>query len=328
MNIFLSAIGFLLVIGLVKSDGVRVPPKKEWGYLYPKTNVMPGDWGSVDGKCNGKVQSPINVKSEATLFDSQIGPIEIKKVLGGASETWKVENNGHGVKYTPLDSDFEWVMQPSKETFKLLQMHFHWRGSEHLVDDHKFAGELHLVTQSKSNQSQYSVIGFLIKMVDSDNMAMKPLIDDIPKLREAKSEINATNFKLMDLIPMKVKDFFRYTGSLTTPTCDEIVEWNLVNMPLLTLSENQLVQLQTLKDKNGDALLTNSRPIQPINGRVVKRSFNQFEMYKAANGELIEKKPEPKPEPKKEECLPECLPECPPEKHVECKPKRKRMPKC
>ena len=161
-------------------------------------------------------------------------------------------------------------------------------------------------------------------MVDSDNMAMKPLIDDIPKLRMAKSEINATNFKLTDLIPMRVKDFFRYTGSLTTPTCDEIVEWNLVNMPLLTLSENQLVQLQTLKDKNGSALLTNSRPVQPINGRVVKRSFNQFEMYKAANGELIEKKPEPKPEPKKEECLPEC----PEEKHVECKPRRKRMPKC
>ena len=93
MNIFLSTIGLLLVIGLVKIDGVKV---KDWGYLYPKVNVMPGDWGSVDGKCDGKVQSPINVKSEATLFDAQIGPIEIKKVLGGASETWKVENNGHG----------------------------------------------------------------------------------------------------------------------------------------------------------------------------------------------------------------------------------------
>ena len=68
------------------------------------------------------------------------------------------------MKYTPIDSDFEWTMQPSNETFKLLQMHFHWRGSEHLVDDHKFAGELHLVTQSKSNASQYSVIGFLIKV--------------------------------------------------------------------------------------------------------------------------------------------------------------------
>lgn len=52
-----------------------------------------------------------------------------------------------------------------KEEFKLLQLHFHWRGSEHFVNGIKYAGELHLVHQSKTNQGQFSVIGFLIQVI-------------------------------------------------------------------------------------------------------------------------------------------------------------------
>ena len=47
---------------------------------------------------------------------------------------------------------------------KLLQMHFHWRGSEHLVNGRKFAGELHMVHQSKTDQNKLAVLGFLIEV--------------------------------------------------------------------------------------------------------------------------------------------------------------------
>lgn len=277
MNLFVTVIGSLLLIGVANGAS-----GKGWGYLYGDKNILPENWGQQDAKCDGKVQSPINVISDATVFDDKIGPIEIRKTGGSpnGSEMWKVENNGHTVKYTPLNSEFQWVMYPQQETFKLLQLHFHWRGSEHIVDHHKFAGEVHLVTQSITNKEQYSVVGFLIKMVDEDNKAMRPLIEQMPQIRIAEAKINSTAFRLRDIVPMNVKDFFRYTGSLTTPSCDEIVEWNLANSPVLTLSENQLVQLQTLLDKNGDAILTNSRPIQPIGDRMVRRSFNPFDMHK------------------------------------------------
>ena len=68
------------------------------------------------------------------------------------------------VKYTPLNTEFEWTMYPQNEKFKLLQVHAHWRGSEHFVDNHKFDGEVHLVTQSVTNKEQLSVIGFMLKV--------------------------------------------------------------------------------------------------------------------------------------------------------------------
>lgn len=192
-------------------------------------------------------------------------------------------NNGHTVKLTPVDTDFKWIMHPQEEEFKLSQLHFHWRGSEHLVDHRKFAGEVHLVTQSVSNPGQYSVIGFLIKMSMRDNKNWDGLIDDLPKVGKADATLTVKDFRLADFVPMKARDFFRYSGSLTTPTCDEVVEWNLVNSPVLSLSEDQLISLQSLHDKNGDDILTNSRPVQPLNERVVKRSFNRFNLKSQAS---------------------------------------------
>jgi carbonic anhydrase len=39
---------------------------------------------------------------------------------------------------------------------------------------------------------------------------------------------------LLDLLPEeeKLKDYFRYLGSLTTPTCDETVIWTLFKEPI------------------------------------------------------------------------------------------------
>ena len=43
-------------------------------------------------------------------------------------------------------------------------MHFHWRGSEHFVDGHRFAAELHLVHQNVNDPGKYAVLGFLFRV--------------------------------------------------------------------------------------------------------------------------------------------------------------------
>ena len=55
-------------------------------------------------------------------------------------------------------------MISDSDTYKLSQMHFHWRGSEHQVDGKKFAGELHLVHQSLNESTKFAVLGFLIQV--------------------------------------------------------------------------------------------------------------------------------------------------------------------
>ena len=69
--------------------------------------------------------------------------------------------------FTPLNNkEFSFVMNPENEEYKLLQLHFHWRGSEHLINGRKFAGELHMVHQSKTDQNKLAVLAFFVEVID------------------------------------------------------------------------------------------------------------------------------------------------------------------
>jgi carbonic anhydrase len=48
--------------------------------------------------------------------------------------------------------------------YELLQMHFHWRGSEHRLNGHRFASELHLVHQNLNDSNKFAVIGFFFEV--------------------------------------------------------------------------------------------------------------------------------------------------------------------
>ncbi len=59
---------------------------------------------------------------------------------------------------------FTFIQTPEMVKFKLLQMHFHWRGSEHLFDGNEYAAELHLVHQSTVNPNNFAAVGFLFNV--------------------------------------------------------------------------------------------------------------------------------------------------------------------
>ena len=59
-----------------------------------------------------------------------------------------------------------------------------------------------------------------------------------------------------------------YEGSLTTPGCYEVVEWNNFLTPL-KVSKAQLAQFRMLDDSDSKDIVDNYRPPQPLNGRTV-----------------------------------------------------------
>ena len=64
-----------------------------------------------------------------------------------------------------------------------------------------------------------------------------------------------------------------YDGGLTTPTCDEIVEWNLATTPF-SISPNQMQRLLALINDCPQSISwegSTSRPVQPLNGRSVNQ---------------------------------------------------------
>lgn len=82
-------------------------------------------------------------------------------------------------------------------------------------------------------------------------MKLKPVIDVIPNIISYGSNDKSTSFRLGDLIPLSLENYYRYSGSLTTPGCDEIVEWIVIDSPVLTMSDEQLLDFQSLQDSHG-----------------------------------------------------------------------------
>ena len=76
-----------------------------------------------------------------------------------------------------------------------------------------------------------------------------------------------------DLLPEEeeLDLFYRYSGSLTTPTCDVVVTWTVFSKPN-TMSRAQLQQFRTLTNDEGRQLVNNDRPLQPKRSRVVQFS--------------------------------------------------------
>jgi carbonic anhydrase len=185
--------------------------------------------------------------------------------------------------------------------FEALQFHIH-TSSEHTVDGGRFSAELHTV-HKQIDGDRFAVVGMMIQP-DSfeDNEAFGLLlqgwykkeeavltacgisIDTSPAagaiFRDTSGELSGELFSPYDLLP-EGHAFYNYDGGLTTPPCSEVVEWNLSDkaVSVSVWQYSELVQL-ILKYRNPDTceLLTlastsggTSRPVQPLNGREVKR---------------------------------------------------------
>lgn len=125
-----------------------------------------------------------------------------------------------------------------KETYKLINIHFHWglfddSGSEHTIDGFRSAAEGHFVfkketltngfTYTPIRNDEIAVIGVLYQ---SSSRGIKLPLTDFSQVtaESGKIRIVKPNFLLKNLIP---NDFIyaTYKGSLTTPPCNETVDW-------------------------------------------------------------------------------------------------------
>jgi len=235
----------------------------------------PQFWGETYELCSGSAQSPIDLKP-ATAYKK---PLSSPKFRGYDSITLKntnVMNNGHSVQMSMITPVVA-IMSggPLKQNYEFLQLHFHW-GSEHTVDGKRFPMEMHMVhkivgeNSPKEVKDGLGVAGFLFEISEEDNPALNPLLHtfaDIIKPGEKTYLIQTLS--VPDLIAPAAKgEYFSYSGSLTTPTCNEVVQW-IVFKTLLKISQYQLNIFLSLQDAEGEQLKDNFRPVQPLNGRAV-----------------------------------------------------------
>ena len=85
----------------------------------------------------------------------------------------------------------------------------------------------------------------------------------------AQTDLRDSSFNVKRLIAPSIDGpYYTYDGSLTTPGCDEIVDWILFRKALL-ISSRQIEKFRTILDTNGEAIENNFRPIQPLNSRII-----------------------------------------------------------
>jgi len=203
------------------------------------------------------------------------------------------KNNGHtaqvDVVKTLPDDVGSLSGGPLEGEYKIAQLHFHWGsndsvGSEHTLQGKMFPIELHIV-HTKKGEANFmnvtrgiAVTGFFFEIDSVDNVALNPLVDELAKIRDPKSKINMENstFKISDLVSgvapvggAASTTYSTYDGSLTTPGCNEVVHWINFITPL-KISARQLAMFRTLDDVHGKDIVDNFRPVQPLNGRIVK----------------------------------------------------------
>ena len=64
--------------------------------------------------------------------------------------------------------------------------------------------------------------------------------------------------KVQDLLPLPDSEYVNYAGSLTTPTCNEVVRWILFKQPI-QISARQMEAFRALKDGKDKPMVDNYR---------------------------------------------------------------------
>jgi carbonic anhydrase len=209
----------------------------------------PAKWAKLTpefGQCAGSNQSPVNLTG---LVEAQMEPLEFHYQPGGKT----VVNNGHTVQvgYAPGS-----VLQLDGISFELKQFHFH-APSENLIEGKSYPLEGHLV--HVNDKGEIAVVAVMFEAGKANGAlaeAWSALPAKVGEIQPLKAPLPADQ-----LLPNS-RDYYRFSGSLTTPPCSEGVRWLVMKQPV----EVSQAQIDTFK-----AVVhhPNNRPVQPLNGRVV-----------------------------------------------------------
>ncbi|KAL4460972.1 hypothetical protein ABPG74_016444 [Tetrahymena malaccensis] len=241
-----------------------------YSYSYDQHGT---DWTATCA--TGQRQSPINI--ETYLINDTPQCLNVNFQYMGKFNAQTLQN-GHTLQTSVANSlpFFEIDFQDSygvKATYRAIQFHFHSL-SEHTIDGEHFDLELHIVTQNViKTPKKLAVFGIFLQ--ETENEAEETQL--FKKYQFAGETVNdlSPQFELdfssmLNLVFSNQNKLYIYQGSLTTPTCDEIVNWHVIKKPV-KISKNTLDKFKELWfNKNGEIKSGNYRTTVPLYDRKVQ----------------------------------------------------------
>lgn len=235
----------------------REPYVSPWKTVWEYEGARGADhWSGLDPQyrlCNtGKEQSPIDIRDP------------VKADLPALRFEWKavplkyVVNNRYTIRvnYPAGNGNF---LSVGDERYELTQFHFH-HPSEEYVEGKPFSMEVHIMYQAADGK--VAGVAVFVKPGYS-NSTVQRVWEHMPRT-EGQEEVSGVTMSPAGLAPQNSAGYYTYMGSVTAPPCTEGVTWFVLKRPL-EMSAEQIDAFAKLYPHDG-------RPVQPLNGRVVKES--------------------------------------------------------
>ena len=229
---------------------------KQWSY---SGEGSPQNWGDLSKEnilCKeGKNQSPIDLRDNHALGTTGLAELEIRY----RDVPLKTINNGYRLQVNyPLGS----YIKLDNKRYELMHFNFH-TPSEHQKEGFNYPMEVQLV--HRDGDYNFVVIGVLFQEGE-ENPSLQTLLNNLPKEINKETIHRGAQLNPVMFIPTNT-EFYKYSGSLTTPPCSEGVYWMVFKQPIEASAE----QIQRMNEIMGD----NSRPVQPTNARNILKSWSE-----------------------------------------------------
>jgi carbonic anhydrase len=215
-------------------------------------------WSDLDpdyAACNaGKEQSPIDIRNPekaelpAIRFEYKSGPLKY------------LINNGHTIRVNYHDApEHGNFLVVGGKRYQLMQFHFH-RPSEEYINGTPYDMVIHLMHAASDGKA--AGVAVFVK-AGRANATVQRIWEHMPNIEGKEAEIAGVEINPAGLLPRDVA-YYTSMGSQTAPPCTEGVTWFVLKTPV-DLSAEQINAFAKLYPHD-------VRPLQPLNGRVVKVS--------------------------------------------------------
>lgn len=217
-------------------SGERGPA--HWGQMRP-------DYATCD---LGRRQSPVDIvapqkqKLPEIQFQYRTAPLRI--VNDGRTARVRMANGSRIVL--------------GQDSYPLQQFHFHVPGGDK-VQGQEYDMAAHFVHKGAGRL----VVVVVLFRKGAENAALAQLWSKIPRRADGERLFPDATVDATQLLPA-ARGYYAYEGSLTAPPCTEGVYWMVLKQPI-ELSADQLARFSKIFPNN-------TRPVQPLNGRVVGES--------------------------------------------------------